>query len=517
MSSITTEIVLDALNLLVNYQEDVDLEKIDNLIYIHKSDKTYNASTDNGLTHKFVNFLEKIRNLPNDNNASTERARLAISFLSDPILKADTLLSDAVKSIFEKDKESNPRIANELKLKLKNVAVGHYYSQKIKSIWNQLNSFNSCSDPQQQEDHLSTIANLARDLSESVSLNDRLSKGVVERINMNDTNSLLDALALRRAREEKGILRTGLQGLNRMFGKRGGLALGESVCIYALLHNFKSGLLMTILRGVLCYNLPPAHFKGKPLVLFISLENEANKNLYWFYKVAYETTSGESAEGKTDDEIVEFVQRFYLQQGWHFFIERWSSNEFGYDEFVQTIEAYEAEGYELAIVAVDYALKMKKTSKTVSVSNQRDDLLITALFNNMCTYTKSKGITFITPHQLNRDVMKNIMNQSSTNHVKNFTAAGAAGSLGASQEVDLEIFVHLEKNHRGRKFLTMQRGKHRYVDDTPESHQYCAYPFTVAGIGDDILKDTPDFVEDIYSDEEEAQNTTEMAAIDILL
>jgi hypothetical protein len=46
----------------------------------------------------------------------------------------------------------------------------------------------------------------------------------------------------------------------------------------------------------------------------------------------------------------------------------------------------------------------------------------------------------------------------------------------------------------------MQRGKHRYVDDTPAAHQYCAYRFhPVFGIRDDLLL-APEYVSDIFSD-----------------
>jgi len=46
----------------------------------------------------------------------------------------------------------------------------------------------------------------------------------------------------------------------------------------------------------------------------------------------------------------------------------------------------------------------------------------------------------------------------------------------------------------------MARGKHRYVDDTPVAHQYCAYRFhPVFGIRDDVMS-APEFVTDIYSD-----------------
>ena len=66
----------------------------------------------------------------------------------------------------------------------------------------------------------------------------------------------------------------------------------------------------------------------------------------------------------------------------------------------------------------------------------------------------------------------------------------------------------MESNHLGQKYLTMQRGKHRYVDDTPENHKYCAYPFSPYGIGDD-LGSTPMYVTDIWAVEDTSSHDNE--------
>ena len=49
---------------------------------------------------------------------------------------------------------------------------------------------------------------------------------------------------------------TGIQAINRMFGENDGFMRGESWVIGALQHNFKSGFLMTILKGLVTYNKP---------------------------------------------------------------------------------------------------------------------------------------------------------------------------------------------------------------------------------------------------------------------
>jgi hypothetical protein len=61
-----------------------------------------------------------------------------------------------------------------------------------------------------------------------------------------------------------------------------------------------------------------------------------------------------------------------------------------------------------------------------------------------------------------------------------------AGSRQIDQEVDLELYIHIEIVN-GTSWLTVQRGKHRIVGQTPLIDQYCVLPFQpVGGILDDI-------------------------------
>jgi len=518
MSGLTTDILLDALRLLVQARDDEIIEYVNELIECHNTDKAYNVNQDNGLSKKFIQLLTSLKNINSTPEGKQEQAKAIVSFLTDPIIRDDKVFYNALKEALtppENGEENNSFKLKDIKQKVLNDLNRRKYYQQVRSMWNKLNACQSSADSEQQEIYLTDVVNYARQILDTSSKSARTSRGAAERIDFSDSKSMQTGLQTFKERDLVGSLKTGLAGFNKMCGKRGALALGESVCIYALLHNFKSGLLMTIARGILRFNRPPAHLPGKPLILFISLENEANKNLYWFWKVAYETITGKSSDGMDEAYIIKFVQEVYLKEGWHFIIERWAGNKFGYDEFEALMESYKSEGYSIAAVFIDYANKMKKTSRFVSTT--RDDLLITALFEHLCTYCKTNGILFITAHQLNREVMKKIGDSTQANYVKSFTAAGAAGSIGASQEIDLEIFIHLETNHRGRKFLTMQRGKHRYVDDTPEKNKYCAYAFTEAGIGDDIELEVPNYVTDIYADTDDPQSPSVMDAINDLL
>lgn len=58
------------------------------------------------------------------------------------------------------------------------------------------------------------------------------------------------------------------------------------------------------------------------------------------------------------------------------------------------------------------------------------------------------------------------------------------------QEVDLEIYIHIEKVPGQGSFLTCQRGKHRGVKITKAEHLYSVLPFSdIGGIKDDVNSD----------------------------
>jgi len=496
MSAITTDIFLDALGLLAQSSDSVSIELVDQLIQVYADEKKINSSLDDTLIQKFISALDQFKRLPHTSSGNKERKSLIIKFLSDPIILQDSFIHNTLKELFSDlgDTPDENYVAR-VQRQIQQSVLWHRCHKHVKQMWNKLNGCNATSDLDKQELYINDIINHSRGILEITDVGSRLKKGAVERIDFSNKESLKQSLALYKEREITNVMKTGLQGLNRMLGRRKGLALGESVCIYALLHNFKSGLLMTIARGLVCYNNPPVNMPGIPTVLFISLENEANRNMMWLYKTAYENMRMAPAGDASDAEIVEFVHEFYNRRGYKLFIERWPGNKFGYDEYVELVESYEAQGHRIVAAIVDYANKMKKDTR--GGAGKRDDLMVTELFENICTFSKTKGITFITAHQLNREAMRLLLIEKN-NSVKKFTAAFAANSIGASQEIDLELFIHLEKNHNGQKFLTMQRGKHRYVDDTPESHQYCAYKFSPYGIGDDI-EGEPQYYEDIYA------------------
>jgi hypothetical protein len=93
----------------------------------------------------------------------------------------------------------------------------------------------------------------------------------------------------------------------------------------------------------------------------------------------------------------------------------------------------------------------------------------------------------MTPHQLATDAKMLIRNGLDEHFVKEIANKGYYdGCRTIDQEVDMEIYIH-KVIVNGKSYLTVQRGKHRVIKQTPEEHKFCVLPFhDVGDIRDDI-------------------------------
>lgn len=518
-SGLTAATFLDALVLLLVSSTEPTEENanvfllVDSLCNAYAEDVKPTASTESILDRNFIKLIRDVRLIEKGKEHDVERSKLVIDFIqkNKPIDGENEIFIESLKQIFEDAKKAkfNKEVQSNIKKRIRNALTWSKYKKLLNQMYGKLNRFDDTTDNTKQAEVLAEINTIAKQLVEGTTFNlDDLPTDAEERVVLSDKNSLNNALIKLKEEEDTGILKTGLQGLNRMLGKRGGFARGEFAVIYGLQHHFKTGLLLTIARGICKYNSPKAHAKDgkKPLILFISLENYARKNLFWFYKTAYACCKQcEPDPNMPTSDMIKFVQEWYVSTGWEFIIERYQGKSFSYEKFTETIERYEALGYEVVAVLLDYMEKMAK-SRNLDKNNS-EWLNLGDLTNNIFGYIKSKEILFITPHQFNRD-MSRIAEQGKTNVVKHFGTSGVSGSVEVARVVDLEISVYIEEDHKKQSWLTVQRGKHRYVDDTPKTHRYFAYKF------DEKLGILDDYGTDENGKPKEAKFVTDIYAID---
>lgn len=291
---------------------------------------------------------------------------------------------------------------------------------------------------------------------------------------------------IKKEQDGSSILKTGWQGINRML--RGGFRRGENTVIGALQHKYKTGFTLSLFKQFALYNVPEMmDVTKKPLLLRISFEDEMKNNLQFLYTSLKEN---ETRKQVTDEELLELDEatlRTYVQErmkinGYHIEMLRVDPSRWSYLHICNKILELESEGYEIHVCMLDYLGLVPTTGCVIGPAgtDMRD------LFRRIRNFTSTRKIATITPHQLSTEA-KQLIRDGKEDFVKQIAGKGYyAGCKQLDQEVDLELYIHIEIVN-GKSWLTVQRGKHRIVGQTPLKDQFCVLPFEpIGGILDDI-------------------------------
>ena len=501
MLFISSDLYVDAIQLALNDDDLGTKELLRTILKIYEQDSKTNPSIRTHTTKFCVVLLEDI--LRNDIKFEDREDLLPylLKFKNNANLNKEENTYLILERMINRERRLPKPKIDELRQKMSNSLL-FYEVFKIEKEMMELTQKCSMQEKvETQNEFFDNILSKAKELVEAFEGNKFLQSTDelnIEKIDFSNKESIMRGIKSYKKFKTKGMP-TGLKKLNKLFGRSGGPTRGESICINALMHNFKTGLLLHFARWLVKYNSPSTTSDKKPLILFISLENEANMNLMELYKNAYEVLARESAIGKTDEEICDYVYEYFNDRGFTLIVERKIPEAFGYDEFVRTIEDYERQGYEIYGVLVDYMNNMKKFNSKVN-RGDRPDLLLRALYSLMCNYTKNKNITLITAHQLNRGAA-DIANSGVIYPVKKFGANHLSDGMDPQREVDLVLFVHIEKNPlNGKTYLTVSWGKHRYVHDTPETHKFVCFELDQFGLKDDLNTNDDWGIRDIYAE-----------------
>lgn len=283
------------------------------------------------------------------------------------------------------------------------------------------------------------------------------------------------------------VIRSGWQGINRM--TRGGFRRGEQWVVPALPHMNKSGFVLDLFRQFSMYNVPLMLDQAKkPLHVFFSFENAIEQNMQYIYsklKANLERVAipAEELAKLPPEEVSTYVYEKMRVNGYEAMMLRIDPTKWTYLDLCNKLMELDADGYEIHTCIADYLYMIPTTgcSQGPAGHDVRD------LFRRVRNFISARKITFITPHQISTDG-KQLIRDGRTDFVKELPGKGYfAGSRQIDQEVDGEIYLHIEKAN-GRAYQTYQRGKHRIVGQTPILDQYCVHEFDPAlGILDDVL------------------------------
>lgn len=418
------------------------------------------------------NIIYKI--LENPNNYLT-----SVNLINElrMLLKKDVVclkvIEDNILNI--KDKKVEQQIIEGIRTKLANNNKALVTKNKITDIAKILNNSEMTDE---------AIFNLGMDLKNK--LNDlsisRVGKepGVVGVLNLNSERSVDEALdRLKIDNSNIGILKTGWYKVNRML--QGGFRRGEMCAVYALQHNYKSGFCQSIFMQIARHNKPVLTDETKkPLLLYVSLEDELKNVLNFMYKYLYYNENQELPKDEKDIKNLTGVELFkYINErlhinGYHTLIMRVNPSEWTYLNLISTIEKLEAKGYELHLCVVDYLSKLPTEYCNKSGAAGTD---IRDLFDKVRNYMSEHRICCITPHQLGpraKALLENIPASKIVDHVAN--KGMTEGSSQLDQVLDVEINIHKAMiNHK--PWLTMKRGKHRGTDIIDDKYLYVKLPF----------------------------------------
>lgn len=294
-------------------------------------------------------------------------------------------------------------------------------------------------------------------------------------VDFDDSEGMEEAFRkAQQALSPEGALKPGWQAMRRFLGECEGFKRGEFVLMGALKHNFKSGMMMCLLVHILMFNPPKLRDPSKkPLISFISYENEIEGNIKFIYEYIYANTTDSAPDfGRvTPKEMSEYVVNFFKNSGYHVKMVRIDPSDYTYSRLITYLETLQHEGYEIIALFIDYFNMMSKRGLETSASG--DDIRLLA--RRIRNYTSPRAITCFTPHQLS-SAAQLLSREGAEGFAK--TVANQAywdGCVRLGHEPDLEFAMHIVKRFK-QSYLDVYRGKHRYTV-TPEEHQGFTLPF----------------------------------------
>ena len=314
---------------------------------------------------------------------------------------------------------------------------------------------------------------------------------IIDEVDISDKESINRVYAsIKEENEGGGGFITGFQGINKMIG--GKFRLGEQWGLYGLQHNYKTGFSLTIFKQICMYNTPTLKDpKKKPLLLRISFEDSLVLNFQYLYKNMWENETGKVLSKKDLAEMdigvmTEYVTNKLSATGFHVKLLFVNPSDWTYKDICNLVLKYEAEGYEVQLVMVDYLTKISKEGCTQGATGQD----VRNLFERIKAFMASKGILFITPHQLSTEA-KGLMRDGYNDFVKRLPGGGyTADSKQIDQVIDGELFFHIERlKGKNEAYFTVQGGKLRRIEQVDEDDKYRVYKFVRKGvILDDLNK-----------------------------
>lgn len=276
---------------------------------------------------------------------------------------------------------------------------------------------------------------------------------------------------------EEGTLvwSTGWQDFNDMF--QGGFREGETHCCGALPHNDKTGTTLTLFKQLAIYNEPRVRKEGKkPTLVRLTFEDPMTNNMNYLYKNIMHNRTGDVIETKgiPSSEIADTVAKELTSRGFSIRMAYVDPSDWSYRSLQNYVLKLEAEGHDVQVLMVDY-LSMIPTTGCRQGPHGTD---LQDLFRRMRNFCRSRGILFITPHQLSTEALNLTRGLVNDETLLPFIALKGywQDAKGLAREFDGAWYVHLIKKD-GVTYKAFQRDKHRWPGILEESKKFFIYKY----------------------------------------
>lgn len=406
------------------------------------------------------------------------------------ILKDEESLFKTFKEAMLKEFEPGPLRHN---ITITRKYLGNIYNTKeieatMAKAYGKFNAIKNTASPKVINDFIDDVVTKLGNLQVNEKARDDAISVEIDFSNTDEISSVVK-LAKEETEDGKGLLKTGWKAVNRMI--QGGFKRGEFVGISALSHNYKSGLAMSFFSQLPRMNVPMLDDENKkPLILCVSLEDEATKATEFIYRYLYYNEYGKNPNLKDidDEDISEYIKTKLGVNGFHTKLIRADPTKWTYKNLINLMLKYMSEGFEIQAVIVDYLL-MVPTTGCINTGPGGTDYR--DMYRRVRNFTSPRRIAFITPQQLGPKAQELLRNGESpikfTSEVaeKGYTS----NSSQLHQELDLELNAHIVRIDR-KPYLSIRRGKHRRNGIIDDEDKHCLLPFGYhSPIKEDLFSD----------------------------
>lgn len=499
---VTAATYLDALFLLLGDNSDRSRSMVKEFITATERDKNRKeiiSGDDDELIDVYKMLIKTVisEEITQENRNASKILLLKIK--SNEVIKSHPVIRDLLSDVLTAEEPISASQIDKYLKSIRNALLLAEADEANRKLFSRVQKAAMITDPDEQELELQKVKQIFDDSVKNIDrrVNSAENKASETYVSLSDKESIQRALEIFMDRNVRGVLRSGLQGLNRSLGDRGGFGLGEMAVFLASSHNYKTGMLVSIMLWTVLYNKMNVTPGKRPLVYFVSLENEVNQNLMDIFKILYSREERKKVDVNAWSvaAITEWLQAYFSKFDVELFIDRYAPHDFSYNRFTKRFNAFADLGYEMVAFILDYMSEARGIDPGDTMSAQGTIQLIRENYTKFRTHANQQGYFSATGHQLTKKA-EELAQQYRNGVVKRFHPGLIADSSDVHRIVDLLFYLQLETNMDGVRFLTMVNRKNRGNKDTPENHKYCAYPFTEFGIMDDV-DGIPMFVTDI--------------------